>query len=52
MTPKETIDFMIAAYPHIVKNAWDCTKFLFFTTGNGYKWEKGEMVDYLCGYKK
>ena len=52
MTPKETIDFMIAAYPSIVKNAWDCAKFLLFTNGNGFEWEKGEMVDYLCGYRK
>lgn len=36
MTPKETIDNMIATHPLIFKNSWDCAKHLLFTCGNEY----------------
>lgn len=47
MTPKETIDNMIATHPLIFKNSWDCAKHLLFTCGNGYVWKNGEIIDEL-----
>ena len=44
MTPKETIDNMIATFPDIFYTAWDCAHHLLFTNGNGYHWKNGEIV--------
>lgn len=44
MTPRETIDNMIATYPSIFKTSWDCAKQLLFTNGNGYSWKDGELI--------
>lgn len=52
MTPKETIDNMIATFPDIFYNTWDCVNHLLFTNGNGYHWENGEIVDNDYGREK
>lgn len=45
MKPNETIDNMIATFPDIFYNAWDCANYLLFMTSNGYHWKNGEIVD-------
>lgn len=45
MKPNETIDNMIATFPDIFYNAYDCANHLLFTNGNGYHWKNGEIVD-------
>lgn len=52
MTPKETIDYLIATYPGIFKNAWDCANHLLFSIGNGCAWKNGEIIEIDTPYIK
>lgn len=35
---------MLNRYPNVFRNKWDCLHHLFMVTGNGYRWNKGELV--------
>lgn len=44
MTLKNTIARMITQYPMLFQDRVQCLDHLFCVIGNGYKWEKGQLV--------
>lgn len=50
MTVELTIQAMFDNYPILFKERADCLDQLFIVVGNGYKWEKGELVSREYSY--
>lgn len=50
MTYKDTVKHLLTEYPLLFKNKIAVDDHLFTTSGNGYKWINGELVDVVESY--